>query len=156
MTIQEAINYLGKLKVQVQDKKTAISCQSFSSLLDDLQSKDLTKADLRTINKKLSELDITADSPNKNKQLKKAKGLFLAFLHKTFAYSTKDYYTSLYMGLGISFGLSLGIGVGVSFGMPKGLVFGMMIGMALGMGIGLVLGNMKDTIAEREGRILRF
>ena len=155
-TIQETIDYLSLLIDSSQVKKELRSYQSFVSLLKDLQSKNLTRIDYEKIEKQLTELNLTSNSSNKYKQIKKAKRKFIAFLQKTFAFITKDYYTGMYMSLGISIGMSLGVGIGVAFGIPKGLVFGMMIGMSIGMCIGLLLGNMQDAIAEREGRILKM
>tara|TARA_R110001632_G_scaffold158479_1_gene276537 strand:+ start:90 stop:584 length:495 start_codon:yes stop_codon:yes gene_type:complete len=155
-TLQETIDYLNSLMEATHVKKELRTYQSFISLLKDLQSKKLTKMDQEKIEKQLSELKLTSDSTNKYKQIKKAKRIFTAFLQKTFAFITKDYYTGMYMSIGLSIGMSLGMGIGVAFGMPKGLVFGMMIGMTIGMCFGLLFGNMQDAIAEREGRTLKM
>lgn len=154
--LQETIDYLSSLMEATHVKKELRTYQSFISLLKDLQSKKLTKMDQEKIENQLTELKLTSDSTSKIKQIKKAKRIFMAFLQKTFAFITKDYYTGMYMSLGLSIGMSLGMGIGVAFGMPKGLVFGMMTGMTIGMCIGLLLGNMKDAIAVREGRILKM
>lgn len=154
MTIQKALDYIKSLKKQNQGKKALHTIETFMSLLEDLQSKNLTKLDEEKIEKQLSDLQLNTAKPTDNKRLKKALRVFISFLQKSFAFTVKNYYTGLYMSLGISLGMSLGMGIGIAFGMPMGLVFGMIIGMMVGMCIGVVLGIMKDAIAEREDRIL--
>lgn len=154
MTLEAAIQFFITKVEQSKDKSNLPIYRSFLSLLQDLQSKELNEIQMNKINEKLNELNLDTIADHPKKELKKAFSDFNRFLKEAFSFMPKGYYSGVYMSLGMSIGMSLGISMGIPFGMPMGMIFGMIIGMGIGMSVGIILGNMKDGVVAKEGRVI--
>ncbi|MES2455789.1 MAG: hypothetical protein V4594_09625 [Bacteroidota bacterium] len=69
--------------------------------------------------------------------------IYKAMLIKQYKIVTKDYYTGIWM--------SIGIAIGVSFGV---VMKNLALGIAIGLGVGLAIGGGLNAKAEREGKVI--
>ena len=150
MTLQESYNIVENFKKQSTKKHAIKVYDKFLQILNALKTRTFTEDELHSIEAKLERLNLASIPTNRRKHLKKALATFEKYLKETFALTTKDHYTTLYGGLGLSAGLLFGVVFlsqwDRSLGISMGLIFGMVIGATIGRSI--------DTKAMNEGRVL--
>ncbi len=137
----------------IQDqKKLAGKYKKFQNLLDELRKRELSPEIVVKLNEKIESLNAISD---KDKQLssllRKTQNSILKFLEKKLKIVPKNYYRTLWMGIGmLVFGVP--IGIALSAGINN---YGMIgAGIAIGIGIGLAVGSDMDRRAQLEGRQL--
>ncbi|WP_281778171.1 hypothetical protein, partial [Croceibacter atlanticus] len=117
--------------------------KSFISIFTDLNNRDLSEEQLKSIEEKLDSLNFNENSDNRKKHFKQKLNLFVGYLKEKLSLISKGYYTAIGMSLGMSFGVAFGAAFkNVSYG----LIFGMLIGMLIGIA--------KDSKAKKEGKVL--
>ncbi|MGQ7871237.1 hypothetical protein [Sunxiuqinia sp. sy24] len=150
MTIQEASNFLERLKNETTKKDEIKLCEKFLYMLSQLESRAFSKDEIQSIETELGNLNLKSATENRKKDLNKALRKFEKYLRDTFSLTPKGYYTNLGIGLGTSFGILAGIVFLSSFerslGISLGLVFGMLIG--------LIIGRNMDSKAEAKDPVL--
>jgi hypothetical protein len=143
MKLNKASAFFKNLITESDNKSEIKIYEKFILILDDLNSRNLSEEQLKSIEEKLDSLNLNQDSENRKKDFKQKLNLFVGYLKEKLSLISKGYYTSIGMSLGMSFGVALGAAfVNISYG----LIFGMLIGM--------VIGIVKDSKAKKEGRVL--
>lgn len=137
----------------IQDqKKLAKKYAKFKKLIDELGKRDLTPEVIASLNEKIESLNVISDTDKQlSSLLRKTQNSILKILEKELKIVPKNYYRTLWMGLGMAvFGVP--IGIALSAGINN---YGMLgAGFAIGIGIGLAVGSEMDRKASVEGRQL--
>ena len=143
MKLDEASAFFKNLIIE-SDTKTEIKIyKNFISIFTDLNNRDLSEEQLKSIEEKLDSLNFNENSDNRKKHFKQKLNLFVGYLKEKLSLISKGYYTAIGMSLGMSFGVAFGAAFkNVSYG----LIFGMLIGMLIGIA--------KDCKAKKEGKVL--
>jgi len=143
MKLDEASAFFKNLIIE-SDNKTEIKIyKNFISIFTDLNNRDLSEEQLKSIDEKLDSLNFNENSDNRKKHFKQKLNLFVEYLKEKLSLISKGYYTAIGMSLGMSFGVAFGAAFkNVSYG----LIFGMLIGMLIGIA--------KDSKAKKEGKVL--
>ena len=143
MKLDEASAFFKNLIIE-SDNKTEIKIyKDFISIFTDLNNRDLSEEQLKSIEEKLDSLNFNENSDNRKKHFKQKLNLFVGYLKEKLSLISKGYYTAIGMSLGMSFGVAFGAAFkNVSYG----LIFGMLIGMLIGIA--------KDSKAKKEGKVL--
>lgn len=143
MKLDEASAFFKNLIIK-SDNKTEIKIyKNFISIFTDLNNRDLSEEQLKSIEEKLDSLNFNENSDNRKKHFKQKLNLFVGYLKEKLSLISKGYYTAIGMSLGMSFGVAFGAAFkNVSYG----LIFGMLIGMLIGIA--------KDSKAKKEGKVL--
>lgn len=143
MKLDEASAFFKNLIIE-SDNKTEIKIyKSFISIFTDLNNRDLSEEQLKSIEEKLDSLNFNENSDNRKKHFKQKLNLFVGYLKEKLSLISKGYYSAIGMSLGMSFGVAFGAAFkNVSYG----LIFGMLIGMLIGIA--------KDSKAKKEGKVL--
>jgi len=143
MKLNKASAFFKNLIIESDNKSEIKIYENFISILTDLNSRDLSEEQLKSIEEKLDSLNFNENSDNRKKHFKQKLNLFVGHLKKKLSLVSKGYYTAIGMSLGMSFGVAFGAIFGnVSYG----LIFGMLIGM--------LIGTAKDSKAKKEGKVL--
>ncbi|WP_341199821.1 hypothetical protein [Croceibacter atlanticus] len=143
MKLDEASAFFKNLIIE-SDNKTEIKIyKNFISIFTDLNNRDLSEEQLKSIEEKLDSLNFNENSDNRKKHFKQKLNLFVGYLKEKLSLISKGYYTAIGMSLGMSFGVAFGAAFkNVSYG----LIFGMLIGILIGIA--------KDSKAKKEGKVL--
>ena len=143
MKLDEASAFFKNLIIE-SDNKTEIKIyKNFISIFTDLNNRDLSEEQLKSIEEKLDSLNFNENSDNRKKHFKQKLNLFVGYLKEKLSLISKGYYTAIGMSLGMSFGVAFGAAFkNVSYG----LIFGMLIGLLIGIA--------KDSKAKKEGKVL--
>ncbi|WP_283642842.1 hypothetical protein [Croceibacter atlanticus] len=143
MKLDEASAFFKNLIIE-SDNKTEIKIyKNFISIFTDLNNRDLSEEQLKSIEEKLDSLNFNENSDNRKKHFKQKLNLFVGYLKEKLSLISKGYYSAIGMSLGMSFGVAFGAAFkNVSYG----LIFGMLIGMLIGIA--------KDSKAKKEGKVL--
>ena len=148
MTLNNAIIFFESLQRETSKKSEIKIYKEFIEILSDLESKDLLDKEIQSIETTLSNLDLTANTGNRKKHIKRKLNDFKNYLKEEFSFITKGYYSMI----GLSIGMCFGIALGTSF---FGAASGVSLGMIFGMAIGLAIGRYKDAEAEKQNRVLK-
>jgi hypothetical protein len=143
MKLDEASAFFKNLIIE-SDNKTEIKIyKNFISIFTDLNNRDLSEEQLKSIEEKLDSLNFNENSDNRKKHFKQKLNLFVGYLKEKLSLISKGYYTAI----GLSLGMSFGVAFGAAFkNVSYGLIFGMLIGMLIGIA--------KDSKAKKEGKVL--
>lgn len=143
MKLNKASAFFKNLIIESDNKSEIKIYERFISILTELDSRDLSEEQLKSIEEKLDSLNFNENSDNRKKHFKQQLNLFVGYLKKKLSLISKGYYTAIGMSLGMSFGVAFGAAFeNVSYG----LIFGMVIGM--------IIGTAKDSKAKKEGKVL--
>lgn len=124
----------------------------FEKLLNELKTKELTNAIVRSINEDIKQLNtVTNSEQDLGKQLRKRQARILRTIEKELKLVPKNHYRNTWLALGMSaFGIPLGVAFGASFG---NMAF-IGIGLPIGMVIGIAVGTSMDKKASESGKQL--
>lgn len=147
MNINKALGFFENLLTETDNKREIKVYKSFIAILTDLQNRNLTEAELLSIEKELDSLKLNANPEKKKRYFSKKLTAFKSYLKKEFSLISGGYYTAIGMSLGMCFGVAIGSSFGESLGISMGLSFGMFIG--------LIIGIAKDAEAKKQNRVLR-
>lgn len=150
MTLQEAYNFFESIKKEATKKNEIKVYEKFLYILSKLQSRELSKEEIISLEMELENLNLKSNPEKRKKYFKKALSSFEKYLRNTLSLISKGYYTELYMGLGMSYGLLFGLTF--LFSLERSL--GLSLGLIVGMSIGLIIGRNMDSKAVAEGRVL--
>ena len=150
MTIKEALRDFKNMEAEATKKSEMKIYQRFIQLLSSLEKRDLSDAEVRSIEEALDAFDLKSTTRHTQKHWNKAFRQFQKFLKDTFSLTTKGYYTNLGLGLGVTFGVVFG--VTVLSGLERSL--GISYGIAIGMVVGLLIGRNLDARAMASGRVI--
>ncbi|WP_339661235.1 hypothetical protein [Croceibacter atlanticus] len=143
MKLDEASAFFKNLIIESNNKTEIKIYKNFISIFTDLNNRDLSEEQLKSIEEKLDSLNFNENSNNRKKHFKQKLNLFVGYLKEKLSLISKGYYTAIGMSLGMSFGVAFGAAFkNVSYG----LIFGMLIGMLIGIA--------KDSKAKKEGKVL--
>ena len=143
MKLDEASAFFKNLIIESNNKTEIKIYKNFISIFTDLNNRDLSEEQLKSIEEKLDSLNFNENSNNRKKHFKQKLNLFVGYLKEKLSLISKGYYTAIGMSLGMSFGVAFGAAFkNVSYG----LIFGMLIGMLIGIA--------KDSKAKKEGKFL--
>ena len=150
MTLQEAYNLFESLKKETSKKSEIKVYEKFLHILNKLKNKDFSKDDIHAIETKLDDLDLASNPRNRKNYFKKTLSKFEKYLMDSFSLTSKDHYTKIYGGLGMTSGLLFGLVFLSSWELSLGISLGLIIGMV----IGSIIGQSMDAKAKREGSVL--
>lgn len=150
MTLKNAKEELTSLQSQTRKKSEIKDYREFIQILSGLEERDLSEAELQSIESELDALQLDSNPTNKSRFIKKALIQFKKFLKDTFALTPKGYYTNLGIALGSLFGVLFGMVCLARFERSLGLS----AGISLGMLIGLVIGRQMDNQASASGKMV--
>lgn len=143
MKLDEASAFFKNLIIESNNKTEIKIYKNFISIFTDLNNRDLSEEQLKSIEEKLDSLNFNENSDNRKKHFKQKLNLFVGYLKEKLSLISKGYYSAIGMSLGMSFGVAFGAAFkNVSYG----LIFGMLIGMLIGIA--------KDSKAKKEGKVL--
>jgi len=148
MNINNAIRYFEGLLTLAVKKSEIKIYKNFIGLLSDLKNINLTKEQLRSVERELEILKLKDIPENRKKYMRRKLNEFQKYLKDELSLTTKGYYASIGMSLGMVFGISIGASIfGADSGVSTGLMFGMLIGF--------VIGRNMDSEAEKQNRVLK-
>ena len=150
MTLQEAHDFFKKLTTETTKKSEIKVFEKFTSILSKLKNRAFTKDELESLETVLDSFDLKSRSVNSIKFYKSALSKFENFLKETFSLTSKDHYTKLLGGLGMSFGILFGVVFLASFERSLGISMGLIGGMIIGSAIG----RSMDAKAQSESRVI--
>ena len=150
MTIQEAVNFFENLSTETTKKSEIKVYEKFLHILNKLKNKDFSKDDIHAIERELDRLNLASNPKHRKNYFKKTLGKFEKFLMDSFSLISKDHYTKIYGGLGMTAGLLFGL----VFLSNSEQSLGMSLGLIIGMVIGSIIGQSMDAKAKREGSVL--
>ena len=145
MTIPEAIVIFKNLLKETTSKREQKVYTEFITILSNVKKRTLSEKQFSLIEDKLNSLNLEASLKKKRTYFSKKLGVFKKFLKDEFSFTTKGYYTSMYMALGMCFGVPIGASFDSS---------GIAIGISIGMLIGLAYGKNKDKEAQKNNLVL--
>ena len=162
MNINEASKFFKNLVTETEVKSEVKVYEKFIAILSQLENKDLSEEQIRSIEDKLDTIDFEVNREDRKKYYNKKLAEFSNYLKKEFSLISDAYYMTMGMSIGMSLGMSLGMTFGVVFGSisgsdsgtSNGLIYGMIFGMTIGMAIGLGIGVSMDAKAKKEGKVL--
>ncbi len=136
------------------DSKAFDDYQKLGKILYELESKKLSTATVSIINREIEALNAIVDIDiSLVKAIKEKENLILHLVKTKHNIVPKNYYSKLWMTLGMS---AFGIPMGLVFGLSIGNLGMMGIGIPIGLAIGSLLGSVMDKKAFDEGRQLDF
>ncbi|PCJ97171.1 MAG: hypothetical protein COA50_05910 [Flavobacteriaceae bacterium] len=154
MKLAEALDVFKNL-IQKADTKSELKIyQGFINVLSNLKSRTLTEEQVKSIELKLSTLNLMDDSDNKKKYFSKKLNEFTTYLRTEFSFVTAGYYAGVGMIWGMVFGPGLGLTFGTAFGGGTGMAIGLSMGAGIGMVFGMMFGAVKDLEAKKQNRVL--
>lgn len=150
MTLLKAIDHFENLLSETSKKSEIKVYNEFIQILRSLEQKNLSEAEMQSIEEKLDALDLNSAETNNKRFFNRALKQFKKYLMDTYSFINKGYYSSLGIVLGSSFGALIGVvflsGFERSMGISLGLSFGMLIG--------LLIGRHLDLQAKVSGKIV--
>lgn len=150
MTLKNAIDFFESLQSKTTNKSELKVYQEFIHILTSLKKRNLSDAELQSIEDALDGLDLTSTPKYNRKHYSLALRNFKKYLKDSFSFVSKSHFTNLGIGFGMSFGVVFGIVVLSGFERSTGIA----LGIAIGMLVGLVIGRRLDDKAAAEGRVL--
>jgi len=150
MTLKNAKELLKSLLSETHKKSEIKVYREFIQILSGLEERNLSEAEIQSIESKLDDLQLDSIPTNQRRFAKKALIQFKKFLKDTYALTTRGYYTNLGIGLGSSFGVLFGIVFLAGFERSLGIS----AGISLGLLIGLVIGRQMDIQASASGKMV--
>lgn len=144
MNINEASDFFKNLTTNTNEKSEIRIYQKFIAILSDLENKNLTEKQLKSIEEKLETLNIKANPENRNKYFNQKLKEFSKYLKEKLSLISEGHYTAIGTSLGTSFGVVFGV---VYTNISYGIIFGLLIG--------LIIGAVMDSKAKKEGKVLR-
>lgn len=150
MTLQDAYNYFESLKNDTTIKSEIRVYEKFNYVLSELKTRKFSKDEIQSIETELESLNLKSNPENRKKYFNKALTKFERYLEDTFSLISKNHYTKLCAGLGLSFGILFGIVFLSSWERSLGISLGLIIGMV----IGAIIGQYLDLKAKSESRVL--
>lgn len=139
------------LPQNIQEEQSVLE---LSSLLEHLEKRDLPEASVHFINGKIDELNASSKASEEySRKIKDVKNDILKHLQKEHNLVPENYYSTLWMTLGIiAFGLPFGV---VIYAMTDNPAF-IAVGLPLGIAFGFAYGALLDQKAKKEQRVLKF
>jgi len=150
MTLQEAYNFFESLKNETNKESEIKIYEKFLYIFNSLQSRELSKDELKSIESELDRLNLKSNTGNNKKYFNKILKEFKEYLKEKHSLISAGHYTSIGISLGTAFGVVLGVVFGARFERSLGLA----VGISLGMLIGLFVGRRMDSQAKAAGTIL--
>lgn len=150
MTLQEAYNFFESLKNETNKESEIKIYEKFLYIFNSLQSRELSKDELKSIESELDRLNLKSNTGNNKKYFNKILKEFKVYLKEKHSLISAGHYTSIWISLGTAFGVVLGVVFGARFERSLGLA----VGISLGMLIGLFVGRRMDLQAKAAGTIL--
>ncbi|GLB54189.1 hypothetical protein NBRC110019_32300 [Neptunitalea chrysea] len=150
MTLQEASNFFKSLKNGTNKESEIKIYEKLLYIINALQSKELSKDEIKSIESELDRLNLESNTGNNKKYFNKILKQFKEYLKDKHSLIPAGYYTNI----GISFGAAFGVVLGVVFGARFERSLGLALGVSLGMLIGLFIGRRMDLQAKAAGTVL--
>ena len=150
MTLQEAHIFFESLKNDTNKESEIKIYEKFLYILNSLQSRELSKDELTSIESKLDSLHLKSNTGNNKKRFNKILKEFKEYLKEKHSLISAGYYTNIGVSTGASFGVVLGVVIGARFDRSLGLA----LGIGLGLLIGLFIGHRMDLQAKAAGTVL--
>lgn len=150
MTLQEATNFLESLKTKTNNKSEIRVYEKFLYIINALQSRELSKDEIKAIESELDSLNLESNTGNNKKHFNKILKQFKEYLKEKHSLISAGYYTNIGISTGTAFGVILGVVFGARFERSLGLA----VGISVGMLIGLFVGHRMDSQAKAAGTIL--
>lgn len=154
MKLREALDFFQNLIEKTNSKSESKVYKEFITILSNLENRELTEQQVNSIELKLGSLDLSANSENRKKHLKRKLNELTTYLNNEFSFITAGHCTGLGMVYGMMFGCGLGIAFGTAFGESTGTAIGLSTGTGVGMIIGMMYGATKDTEAQKQNRVI--
>jgi len=150
MTLKNALTHFNLLVSETNKKAEIRVFEDFIQIISGLKQKDLTEAEIKSIETELDALDLNRITTNKKQYFRKALKQFKKYLKDTFSLTVKGYYANVGIALGSSFGVLFGMvflsGIGRSLGLS--------LGISMGTLIGLIVGSNWDSQAKASGKMV--
>ncbi|MEL7533701.1 MAG: hypothetical protein AAFN10_20480 [Bacteroidota bacterium] len=122
------------------------------ALIEDLNQRELPPETKAAIQAQVENLNSSPEELKAYKKaLRKAYSAIVRIVKKDMNLSTKGYYMTMGMSLGMA---AFGIPLGIMFGAAMDNMGLMSIGIPIGLGIGMSIGTAMDQKAAKEGRQL--
>ena len=137
----------------VNNRRLERSYQKFSSLITELQSKEISENVIQIINGEIEGINLQRDEKGFLKKIRVSQHKILKTLEKKHKIVPVGYYRNMWMVLGMS---AFGIPLGVAFGSSLGNMGFLGTGLPIGMVIGIAVGMKKDNEAAKNGKQLEF
>lgn len=155
MKLSEASYFFTSL-ISKTDKKSELRIyKKFANIISDLQTRNFTPEQLKSIEDELESLDLKAKPENRKKHLNRKLSKFSNFLNTEFSLVTEGYYMMLGMVFGMIFGQTIGLSLGIGIGGGSGTAIGLSMGTGFGMAMGIAFGAAKDAAAKKQNRVLK-
>ncbi len=146
MTLKNALNYFESLASEKRKKSEIKAQREFIQILNSLEDRNLSAAEIQSIEKELDNLNLESAANSSKKSLTQ----FKKYLKDTFSLTRKGHYTNLGIALGSTFGVLFGVVVLSSFERSLGIAYG----ISFGMFIGLMIGSYMDSQVKIAGNML--
>ncbi|MPR36968.1 hypothetical protein [Salmonirosea aquatica] len=150
MTTHDASKLFKSLSTETTNKSELKVYEKFIHILNELNNREFTEAEIQSIETELDSLNLKAYSKNRKKYFTNALSEFEKYLKDTFSLISKGYYVNVGISLGMTFGIIIGITLFSSFDRSLGISLGISVGML----IGLTIGRSMESQANAAGKVL--
>ncbi len=144
MKLNVAADFFKSLRDETNIKSEIKIYESFIGLISNLENREFTEEELKSIEIKLDELELKSNPENRIKYFRSRLNEFKKYLKDKLSLISEGYYTAI------------GIALGVAFGAAFGSLYEMGIGVTFGMIIGLIIGAYMDSEARKQNRVLKI
>lgn len=145
MTLEEALSILKNRAAEANKKSRKRILEEFARVITNLQNRELSNVDLKSIELTLDSFDLNSTS-----KINKVYTQFTTYLRDKFSLTTKRYYTEIGLLFGTGMGVVLGTILQSLFDWPMSITFGITAGTVMG----LLIGHELDTRAKDKGLII--
>ena len=135
-----------------EDKQLDKLSTKLSTLITDLQTRDIPEALVADINTQVAAANTgTGDVKAQRKQVRQSYNEVSKIARTKLKLVPKGFYRVVYMPLGMA---GIGLPMGVAFAMAIGNMGLMGIGLPIGLVFGMIIGSAMDNKAAKQGRQL--
>lgn len=138
-------------KTKSESEKKALN--RFIVVLKDLNEKDLSVEQVKSIEQQISNLSIQAKVNNKGSYVNKRLSEFERYLQQQFKFRPVNYHRSFGIILGLSFGIAMGFSIGSLFEGLIALIICLIFTTIIGGVLGHLLGSKKDLAYAKDDRL---
>lgn len=150
MTLKNAINFFDRLLSESTKKSETKVYRDFIKILTNLESRNLAKSEIQSIETELNAHNLSSTMTNKKKYFGKALQQFKKYLNDNFSLIFKGYY----INLGITLGVLVGLLFGIIFLSSLERTLGISIGISFGSLIGIIIASYLESQAKASGNLI--
>ncbi|WP_282038769.1 hypothetical protein [Saccharicrinis aurantiacus] len=153
MGLDNTIVFFNEQLEETKSESEKKALNRFVVVLKDLNKKDLSVDEIKSIEQQIANLGIQAKVNNKGSYVNRRLAEFERYLQQQFKFRPVNYHRSFGIILGLSFGIALGFSIGSLFEGLFALIVSLIFTTIIGGSIGHLLGTKKDLAYAKDNRL---